>query len=116
MLGTQNNGGPPAAKGRNMNLNEHRTITSAPQFPAKNISSSDSRPLRGALVHASQVKLLLRRASQETGFQRAECLARLLQGVERICTSLEWLTSGEPQAAKCVEHVHQHCEPAEAAL
>jgi hypothetical protein len=90
-----------AAKERTTNLNEHRTITSAAQIqlPAKNMSSSDSRPLYGAMVHACQVKLLLRRArAQETGFQRGECLARLLQGVERICTSLEWLTGGGPKA------------------
>src|SRR5438045_1116391 len=80
-----------AGKGRNKNLNEHRTITPAAQFQARR-DRSDA-PLREALLHASQTKLVLRRArSEETGFQRGECLARLLEGIEHICTSLDWLT------------------------
>jgi len=43
-------------------------------------------------VHGCQLKLLLRRAkAQETGFHKSECLDRLLQGLDRICASIEWL-------------------------
>lgn len=55
----------------------------------------DNDSARAAYIHACQLKLLLRRArSEETGVQKSECLTRLLQGLEHICASLEWLTSG----------------------
>jgi hypothetical protein len=48
--------------------------------------------MKAALLQAYQLKLLLRRArAHETACQKSQCLGRLLDGLERICTSLEWL-------------------------
>jgi hypothetical protein len=88
-----------AAKGKETNLNNQVNITAAVplQAPARNI------PLQEALMHASQVKLLLRRVkARENGSHKSECLSRLLQGLDRICASIEWLGGSgvsEPQAA-----------------
>jgi hypothetical protein len=90
-----------AGKERTINLSEDRIITPPGQFqpPARNIHRPIAHPLRGALLHASQTKLLLRRARSEEGsYQKTECLTRLLQGLERICASLEWLCGGRPKA------------------
>jgi hypothetical protein len=57
------------------------------------------------MLQAYQLKLLLRRArSQETTCQKSQCLGRLLEGLERICTSLEWLDGhrSEVEAAQVI--------------
>lgn len=82
-------------------MNEQIVITSATRvqpLARNNIHRRDSRPLREALIRASQVKLLLQRAkTQESGFQKSECLNRLLQGLDRICASIEQLCGSGPQ-------------------
>jgi hypothetical protein len=90
-----------AAIGKETDLRQPTITTAAGQLqpPARNIPERDPLPLQEALIHASQVKLLLRRAkAQETGFHKSECLNRLLQGLDRICASLEWLGGSGPRA------------------
>jgi len=59
---------------------------------------SDPGSLREALVCASQLKLLLRRArSEQIGLHTSRCLSRLLQIAEYLEKSLEWV-DGEPMA------------------
>jgi hypothetical protein len=49
-------------------------------------------PINAALFHGCQVKLLLRRARAEScSRQKSECLDRLLDGLQPICTALERL-------------------------
>jgi hypothetical protein len=84
----------------NLRQETNTTVEVRLQPPARNILQLDSLPLQQALIHASQVKLLLRRAkAQESGFHKSECLNRLLQGLDRICASLEWLGGSGPQTA-----------------
>jgi hypothetical protein len=75
-----------------MERNEKNSSTIASDFQTTSESShSGTSSLRGALVHLSQAKLLLRRARAESlGHDLSECLNRLLQGVDRIGSSLEW--------------------------
>jgi hypothetical protein len=75
-----------------MERNEKNSSTIASDFQTNSESfQSGASSLRGALVHLSQAKLLLRRARAESlGHDRRECLNRLLQGVDRVGSSLEW--------------------------
>lgn len=86
-----------------MRQETNTTVAAQLQPPARNIPQFDSLPLQQALIHASQVKFLLQRAkAQESGFHKSECLNRLLQGLDRICASIEWLGGSRvsgPQAA-----------------
>jgi len=65
--------------------------------------------LKTALICAFQLKLLLRRArAAEPCARRRECLSRFVDGVERICASLERLVNNRhiaepPQADSPVE-------------
>jgi hypothetical protein len=74
-----------------MERNEKNSSTIASDFQTTSESfQSGTSSLKGALVHLSQAKLLLRRARAESlGHDRCECLNRLLQGVDRIGSSLE---------------------------
>jgi hypothetical protein len=78
-------------------LDKQESITNETDFqipleiPLESFHSDTIRLLKGALVHISQAKLLLRRARAESlGHDRCECLNQLLQGVDRIGSSLEW--------------------------
>ena len=82
-----------------MERNEKNSSTIASDFQTTSESpKSGTSPLKRALVHLSQAKLLLRRARAESlGHDRCECLNRLLQGVDCIGASIEWLGGGAPQ-------------------
>src|SRR2546426_564020 len=50
------------------------------------------RPINAALFHGCQVKVLLRRARAEScSRQKSQCLDRLLDGLQPICSALERL-------------------------
>jgi hypothetical protein len=75
------------------------SITTARDFQTSplNSQSPTSRPLKRALIHVCQVRLLLLRSRSEVlDRNRCECLNRLLQDLDRIGSSLEWLGKGGP--------------------
>lgn len=83
-----------------MERNEKNSSTIASDFQttSESFQSPTRGPLKEALVHISQAKLLLRRARAESlGHDRCECLNRLLQGVDCIGTSIAWLGGDAPQ-------------------
>jgi hypothetical protein len=85
------------------------TVGTPLQALARNIPQCDPQPLQEALIHVSQVKLLLRRAkAQETGSHKNECLNRLLQAQDRICASLVWLGGSGPQTAIAPHYADGH--------
>jgi hypothetical protein len=85
-----------------MERNEKNSSTIASDFQTTSETTSESpqsgtSPLKGAFVHISQAKLLLRRARAESlGHDRCECLNRLLQGIDCIGASIEWLGGCAP--------------------
>ena len=61
------------------------------------ISSSFQRPLVGALIYASQTKLLLLRAQRGTTGQKRRCFNRLVSAMELVGMSLENLRHADSQ-------------------
>jgi hypothetical protein len=82
-----------------MERNEKNSSTIASDFQTTSESFQlGTSPLKGAFIHISQAKLLLRRARAESlGHDRCECLTRLLQSVDCIGASIAWLGGDAPQ-------------------
>jgi hypothetical protein len=89
----------PGRPGGQTKLDNRDSITNAHAFQTSTLNSQSptSRPLKTALIHVCQVRLLLLRSRSEVlDRSRCECLDRLLQAVDRIGSSLEWLGTGGP--------------------
>lgn len=76
-----------------MNEQNSTTIKSDFQTFSKRISSEQlSCLLTGALIHASQAKLLSHRARRQSmGQQESECLERITETLQHVCLAFERL-------------------------
>jgi hypothetical protein len=73
------------------------TIANEFQTTSQNFHSKHFPPLKSAIIYLSQLRLMLLRSRSEVlDCNRRECLNRLLQAIDRIGSSLEWLRQGLP--------------------
>lgn len=92
-------------------MENHSSIT---EFDFQTAASNtfhpqSSRPLKGALIHASQAKLYSQHARrQAVGRLKLECLDRITETLKHLCLALEHLEHAEEPSSPDLEHIHSH--------